>query len=267
MATQLMTFGVPLVPFFVFSWIDVGAGRFALENYLNLQQVGIFSLASQFAGILTLVSASLDQALLPHFLRQAVKEDGSRDLGTLVVRYLALFGLLAVALLALSVPTILVTTTPDFFGAITYVGPLILANLLYVARSPIVWSLNHSGMTGALSAINAVSTGLFVLLLILFLGQFDLGIPGVAYAMIIANLVAIAVGFAYAQQRFPLYVPWRTLIAAGGTLAAGTLVILNLATDALDSTRLAAQLGILVALTLAMYHLLAIGPALRRAVR
>ena len=264
-ALQLLAFGIPLVPFFLCSWIDVGAGRFALENYLDLRQVGIFSLASQFAGILTLISGSLDQALLPHFLRRAIEKDASTELGTLVVRYLAFFGLLAVGILVLSVPTILLTTTPNYFDAIAFVGPLILANLLYVARSPIVWSLNHSGRTGTLSAINVISTGLFALLLVLLLGHFAMGISGVAYAMIIANLFAIGAGFLYAQQRFQLHPPWRTLLAAAGTLVAGTAVVLNLATGALDPVRLAVQLGILFAVAVALYRILALGSSqLRR---
>lgn len=256
---QLLAFGVPLVPFFLASWIDAGAGRFALESYLDLQQVGLFALASQFAGILTLISSSLDQALLPHFLRRATDVDGPRALGALIARYLALFGVLALGIVIVAGPTIALATTPAYFDAIRYVAPLILANLLYVARSPIMWSLSHSHRTGLLSAINLVSTAVLVFLLVVLLGRFQLGIAGVAYAMIAANLVALVAGGVLAQRSFPLQLPWGTLIGVGGILVTGTLLILGIATLRLESVGFTAQVALLLAVTAVLWRVLAIG--------
>lgn len=260
---QLLAFGVPLVPFFISSWVDAGAGRFALENYLDLQQVGIFALASQFAGILTLLSSSLDQAILPAFLHRANDADAPGALGMLVAKYLALFGVLALGIAIIARPAIMLFTTPAYFEATKYLGSLILANLLYVARTPIMWSLSHSNRTGLLSTLNIASTTVLVVLLALFLGYFHLGVIGVAYAMIIANLVALVGGSIVAQRTFPLHLPWGRLLSAGGILAAGTLIILGVGAPQLDPLRLAAQIVLLLFVVVVLRRILAVGSPIR----
>lgn len=256
LAVSLFSFGIPLVPFFVFSWLDIGAARFALENYADLKQLGLFSLASQFAGILTLVATSLDQALLPHFLKGATGSSASRELGQLVVRYLVLFGWLALGLFLASGPGLVLITTPDYYGALAYIGPLLAANLLYVARSPIVWSLTHSGNSATLSLINAGSTAVLVGMLILLVGHLHLGISGAVYSMAIANLCAIAAGQFWAQQRLRLQLPMGMLAVSSLALLAGALAIKLLMSSPLDTVRLCLQFGIFLVVSFAIYRLL-----------
>jgi O-antigen/teichoic acid export membrane protein len=220
LTVPLLKFGIPLLPSFACVWIDAAAGRFGLEAYSDLSAVGLFLLASQFAGIMGLMASSVQNALLPQFLREATGRDASTNLGTMVTRFLGLFTLLAIALMLFAPSMIVVISAPTYHGAALYVGPLSLAAFAYAARMPISWSLTHSNRPGTLSVVNGTASASLVVLLIIVLGKWQLGIPGVAYATIAVNLLALTVGGFIALRSFHLKLPFWRLAAMAGLLLA-----------------------------------------------
>jgi O-antigen/teichoic acid export membrane protein len=225
-ARHLLAYGVPLVPFFIFMWVSEAAGRFLLERFTDLRQLGIFALAAQFSGLIALAAGAIDNVMLPHFMEQAGTKDAGQRLGALIHRYVTAMGIIGLAILVGASPAIRLLATEPYFPAERHVAPLVLAIWLSVMRTPITWSLNYSKQSATLSALNGAAMTVLIALLLLFLGPLQLGIDGVAYAMIGANLFAIIAGYALAQRHFALSAaPLRvtltglTLLAAGGILA------------------------------------------------
>lgn len=208
----LLGFGIPLLPSFVCIWIDSGAGRFALEAYSALSELGIFLLASQFAGIVGLLATSVEKALLPYFLRAASRENAPHELGTSILRFIGSLTLLATSLILFAPTVIVLISTPAYFESIQYVAPLTLAALLYAVRLPIAWSLTHSQHPGHISMINGVASITLVALLMVMLGNWGLGIMGVAYATIVVNCVVLIVGTTTAQFSFRIVLPMARLV-------------------------------------------------------
>ena len=215
LSSPVLKFGIALLPTFACAWIDAAAGRFGLQAYSGLSTVGFFLLASQFAGILGLMATSVENALLPHFLKEASGRDAGANLGILVTRFLGLFVLLAIGLMLFAPSMIVVISAPPYHSAAHYVAPLSLAAFVYVARMPISWSLTHSNRPGTLSVINIAASISLVVLLVILLGDWQLGIPGVAYATIAVNLLALAAGGFIAQRSLRLELPLLRLAAMG----------------------------------------------------
>ena len=225
-ARRLFAYGLPLVPFFIFVWVYESAGRFMLEHFADLGRVGIFALSAQFAGLLAMAGVALDNTLFPHFLEHAGKAGGGRQLGTLIHKYLTWLGLLGLCIMVGASPAIRLLVSESYFEAEQYVAPLVLAFWLSMARTPIAWSLNYSKQSTALSVLNGAAVAILVSLLFLTLGRLQLGIPGVAYAMIGANILVIAAGYLVAQRHFRLEFPLGALtmttvvlLTGGGILA------------------------------------------------
>ena len=258
MAGKLLRYGIPLIPFFIFLWLNEASGRFLLERYGDLALLGVFALASQFGSLMSLFSASVDSAFIPHFMERASSPGGHRELGLLVARYLTLFGLMGVAITIVSPLLIRSFATPAFHDAIAYVAPLVLASWLQVANQSTTWSLTFSRMTGTLSAIRGLKFCVLVSLTLLFLGPLDMGISGVILAYCIANLLSFSLSFVAGQRGYRLEVPWRNLLANCSFLLLGGLVVHELASEALAPARLAVQVLVLVVLTVVTMRLVGV---------
>jgi O-antigen/teichoic acid export membrane protein len=230
---RLLAFGVPMIPFFVFMWINNSAGRFMLEQSTTLEHVGIFALAAQFSGLLLLFGNALDNALIPNFFRTGARKDGQEVLGMLITRYIALFGILGLVINVCAPPFILLVSKPAYHDAVNYVGLLTLSYWLFVCAKPVVWSLSYSKRTGLLSMTRAASVVLLIAALAITLWVMDLGITGVILAMIIANIFTIVFGYSVSQRLFHLVFPYRKLVVSALAILAGGLIIETIPADSL----------------------------------
>lgn len=244
---RMLAFGVPLVPFFVFTWINGSAGRFFLERFGDLGQVGIFALAAQFAGVMQLAAVAFDNAMMPHFLARAGQPGGARELGLVINRYLGFLGLMGLAIVAGATPVIAIMAATPFHEAARWVAPLTLAAWLAVANQPFVWSLNHAKRTGLLSGIVAGSCAALVLLLGLLVGGLGAGIAGVVGAMLAANLLTLAGGWLLARRHLAIEPRAARLAGIVATLLAAGAALAWLAAPEPEPARLAAQAAILAA--------------------
>lgn len=204
MSKNLLVFGIPLIPFFVFTWVNTASSRFMLERYTSLREVGLFALALQFVSLVTFLGEAFDKALMPYFYETAQKPNGPEILGRFATKYLALFGLIALFTLVAARPMVLIMADPKFYKAIDYIPLLLFANLLSLLYKLFQWSLMHSKRTGMLSALTAAYAVLMVALLYLFLKQWQMGMKGVIYAMIIVAIVRIVAGFVISMKYFKI---------------------------------------------------------------
>ncbi|MBM4196598.1 MAG: hypothetical protein FJ197_05775 [Gammaproteobacteria bacterium] len=260
LARRMLAFGVPLVPFFVFSWVYTSAGRFFLERYDSLDAVGILALASQFAGVMQLAAVAFDNAMMPHFLSRASQPGGAGELGVVVNRYLGALGVMGLAVIALAAPLITLVAARPYHEAATYVAPLTLAAWLAVANQPFVWSLNHAKRTGLLSTITAISTVVLLALLWFLLGPMSAGIPGIAAAMTGAGLLTLLLGAVLARRHLAIQLRGARLAGIVVTLLSTGLLLATRATPELAAGPIASQLAIVAVAAAAIAWLAELRP-------
>jgi hypothetical protein len=102
-----------------------------------------------------------------------------------------------------------------------------------------------------LSLVNGVAAGLLIGLLYLFLGPLQLGIPGVAYAMIASSAITILLGYTVAYQSFELRIPLQRLALIGATQLTGGSLIAWLRPDHPDLGVIALQTVVFIGVALA----------------
>lgn len=222
---RLLVFGLPLVPFFMLVWANTAVPRLFVQATLNLESVGIFFLATQFAGILGLVNTALDNALAPHFFRVAGKDGGATELGDLVTKYVGLFALLGLLVIAGTPYIIRIVADEQYHEAIRYVGLLTTASYIHVLSSPVFWSLNYSEQTGTLSILRTMSTAILSIGLLLIFLTGTASIMSVIGVTIISNCAMVGFGAKAAQRHFRLNLDYRKVFSAIAVFATSTVLI------------------------------------------
>jgi len=228
---KLFLFGIPLVPYFIFGWLIAASGRFMLERYAGLEEVGLFALAAQFSLLILLLSSALGHSFVPHFYETAGKPDGPEILGDLYVKIVAFFGLVVLFVLAAARPTMLIMANPKFYGAIDYVPLLLLANWLFAIYGIFGWSLMFAKRTDVSATITGVMAILTIGLLFIFLKQWRMGINGVLYSMILVGIVRIIVGYLVSERHYKIKHNFKGLAQTISLLLIGSSLIVLVRID------------------------------------
>jgi O-antigen/teichoic acid export membrane protein len=127
-----LSFGIPLVPHELASWISSTIDRFFLSHYTTLSTVGLYSLGYQFAAILGFITVAINFAWVPYFFSTA-KELGeqARPTFALLTSYYMMFILfIALCIIFFAENVIYIMTTPVYYES-TEVVPIIVLSFIF----------------------------------------------------------------------------------------------------------------------------------------
>ena len=232
LSKKMMHFGFNLMPYFIITWIGTASPRFFLEYYLSLDAVGLFALASQFSGVMLLISTAVDNTLLPHFYETATKSNSDEYLGAFSTKYIAVFSAILLVILLLSGPALRYLTTPKYYEAIKYIPLLLLAGwFTAISRIP-HWALMYSKKTSSISLISVSSTMFMLFLLIVFLDHLHVGLYGVSLAIVLSRLSLLIISLIFSRKYFPISFEYNK-IAKIIAILLGSILILTFAQDSI----------------------------------
>ncbi len=259
MCRNLLALGVPMLPFFFASWLYEASGRFMLESFVGLAEVGIFALALQFGWLLPLFGDAFDSAIMPFFYDTARKEDAASRLGEFIVKYIAFFGIMSLGLTIIAEPAVLFMADEKYHKANDYIPWLIIAGWFQIMYRPIRWSLMQSKRSGLLSILRTVSTTCLLILTYLFLDLLELGISGVICAVLIVGISELFFGYVVAQKQYLLDIDLKRLafVLPMVLAAIGIVNYVRLEMNIIASVLL--QLSILIATTFFVAKIAGIG--------
>ncbi len=226
--TELLKFGIPLIPFFIFLWLHTFAGHYAIQHYMDLKSVGIFFLASQFAGVVILVNTSLSYALAPYFYRVASKDNTEKKLEKLFLTYMSLLGFVGLTMIIVSPPVIEFIASSDYLEAPKFVPPLILASVILSFFSPITWALTWNKKTVTLSKLRVYATLIFLIILIALALQSKISTENVIYSIIFSNIFLFIVGLLIVKKNYLKFLNIYKVIGIVVTLTISGLIINNI---------------------------------------
>lgn len=186
---ELLRFSLPLVPAGLALFLSVYAGRLILNGLTSLEDVGIYTLAAQIAGIASLGIVGVQGALAPLIMKHYRHPNTPGQLARL---FEVFFGFAIVSSLALGL------FAPDF---IRYLG-----NPAYASAGPLVLLL---------------APGLLFAQMYIFAPGFAIAKRTVRqmWVSIVSALVAVAANFAFIRL-------WGIMGAAVATLLSGCLFLL-----------------------------------------
>lgn len=221
-----LAFTLPLVPHLIANWALSISDRLILEHYVPRGELGRYSLGYLFSMIVSLVAASVTNALGPMANRQLkdpnlapnVPRLGTYTLGAIVVFALAV---------ALTAPEVLRLLAPAVYqGAGRYVPWVVLGAVFQGIY--FIWSTGSwfSMRTGTMPLVTLTSAGFNLAINFLFVPRYG------AIAAAVSTAAAYAIGAllhgALAQHLYPIpweYRRWGLLLGVGGSCyAAGILL-------------------------------------------
>lgn len=181
-----LIFSLPLLPHVASGWIIKSSDRVILEKFVDLSEIGLYSLGVQVATVLALFYTGVNNALVPRYtkLRKEGNIYGANKLLKIFGLIIFVFGLLSIPVAMIGLNLII---SPEYKGALSFIPILIIAEIIKgfyfipVARLFYIKSTKSIAKSSIVAAIVNIA---FNIILIPYFGAY-----GSAIATIIAEFI------------------------------------------------------------------------------
>jgi O-antigen/teichoic acid export membrane protein len=242
---EALAFGLPLVPAAAALWTFAVSDRIILGKQASLRELGLYTVATSVASLLTFLFAPLGQAWTPHAYQAYERDpDAARAFYGRVLTYIVVaFGLLCVAVTAFADQLLRVLTPAEFRGASVAVAPLALGAVAYATIYVTSLAFGLRRKTAYVPALLWIAATANVALNLLLVPAY--GIRASAWATAASSVLLTVLYFAVSQRLWPIAYETRRVLTAGVaivgfTMAAHFLPDLPLASALLLETSLCA---------------------------
>ena len=228
---SLVRIGLPYIPTGLALLVIAFSGRFVLELFHTLTEVGLFSIATSFAAGIGLVTGAFQMAVGPYALSIQQQPDARATYANLLTLLLIGGMGLAVAVSVFAREILLVLTTPTYLGAAVAVPFLAISTIVvsvsYVASLGCWIGKRTGGLAWATSAGAIVNVAAGFLLVPVF------GIVGASVAVLLGQCFYVGLLFWAAQRVYPIPYRWREIGVVAGLGGGVILLGFHITTDSL----------------------------------
>jgi O-antigen/teichoic acid export membrane protein len=219
---ETLSLGVPLVPHQLMAGGLMAADRFILGYYRDLREVGLYSIAYTFGGVMSLVTMSLTQAWAPMYYELAGKaEDGQRAMARICSALAVMLSAIACFGALIAEDFIAHFLDHRYLPAARVVPWIIGAYLAHSLFTLFTLAVIQAKRTHWLMLVSFIAFAANTILNFALIPRW--GMYGAAYATIAAYLIEAVVMYVVAQRLYPLtYDRSRILTACGVFLVALT---------------------------------------------
>jgi len=227
---ESLSFGLPLTPFALLSWVINLSYPYFIGFFLGLSFVGSYSAAYSIGGTIYLLASPIQLALLPTVSRLYDGHDmeGVRFHLSQSLRHFLILAIPAFIGLSVLSPVLVQTlTTPDFVAGSTVLPYIALSgvlggistiegNILYLEKKP------HLDM-----GIHIVAAAIVIALDVLLIPT--VGIVGAALANLASYAGMVAITHYYCTRYLRFSVDWRSVAKSGAAALAmsGVIILLD----------------------------------------
>jgi O-antigen/teichoic acid export membrane protein len=243
---EMLQFSLPLVPASVAMFLMVYAGRLSLNDLGTLGDVGIYSFATQIAGVATLAILGVQAALTPLVMAHHHEPDTPAAIG----RFFEAFSVVGVCLclaIGLFTPELLSWLgNPAYAGAselVIILAPALIILELYIFSPGFLVAKKTSWQMW----VTIASAGVAVVSSYVLVGLW--GAYGAAFAALLSAIFFFGSWFYLGHRLYPVPVRWRAVgaVCIAGIAAGATGMSLEMNSIALS---LLLKAGILTAVML-----------------
>jgi len=201
---ESLSFGLPLVPHALAGWILTFADRAMINHYIDLTQVGIYSLGYKFGMVMSLLVTSANLAWAPFFMNTMNErgEEGPRAISRLATLYIAAMLFIAMAISFFAKEIIQVMATKEFLESYKVI-PIIVASYVFQGLYFIVVNqVFYIKKTKVLPFITFGAAIVNIFLNIWWITSY--GIYGAAWATMASFAVIFVFTWVLARKVFPI---------------------------------------------------------------
>lgn len=238
---KMLLFSAPLVFSGIAAWLSFYISRFAINYFLTVYEVGLYSIGLRVAYVITLVTIGFQVALTPLVYSNHEKADTPRQLER-IFRIFMLFALLSFLFLSMFALDILkLATTPAFYdGAVlvVYLVPAVLLSQMFIF-APGILIAQKTKLILLINIIGACLNTMFNFVLIPLLG-----IQGAGIATLLGYLCMFILYMKFSQRFYPVPYEWGRILAALGIAVMFIVAVPYLASS--EPMRWALNIGSLI---------------------
>lgn len=185
---ESLIFSLPLLPHVASGWIISSSDRVILEKYIDLTDVGIYTLATQVSMVLALFYTSVNSALVPRYtmLRKEGNELQANKLLKIFSFMVLIFGIVSIPV---AIYSIKLFTSSDYYGAIVLIPILLIGQIVKGYYFIPVAKLFYTKNTKAIAVSSTMAAIINVLINIIAIPF--IGIYGAVVSTIIAELLRL----------------------------------------------------------------------------
>lgn len=235
-----LSYSIPLIPHNLSTYIATFASRIFINNSSNLAVVGLYSVATQFSGVIDIIQSSVNQAFMPWFFESMKLESTNKrnDILRFSKVLLTIYSILYMVIGLFSQDILLIITTQSYAEAWLVTPILVIAysfksiyyfyiNILFYFKeasrkifiSTIIGSISdiiiayylipNLGMFGA--AISFLIAKVIVVIIVVFMSnrQFSVGYKvSEMLEIIIPSWIFMGIGLYFSYTKFRLELNW-----------------------------------------------------------
>lgn len=208
--SELLKFGIPLLPHSLSFWIKSGADKILITTYCGLTANGLYSMALSFGAIYTMLNNAFMMAFVPYLQKRInsmtpENEDSEKKkyvkiLYTIGLLFFLLFGVIVAGCWVL----MKLVLSSSYDGAFQFIPWIILSLAIYAFYSLVIQFPYTVKKTAGIGIITL--SGSIVQIFITFYLIKVIGIDGVKYSLVIGALIIMSGIWWYSNKVYPL--PW-----------------------------------------------------------
>lgn len=196
--TELLKYGVPLIPNTIMWWIVNGINRPIMEANLGLDAVGIYAVANKFPAVLTMLFTVFSNAWTISMLEEFEKPDFNSFFNKTVKVLFYGMSLFTVIFILCSKLIVSIFAAPEFFEAWKYM-PILTVGILLSCMSGLIGGIFSAEKKSKYFFYSSIWGAATSLVLTLF-GVKILGLNGVCLAVVASFLCMFVVRLYYAWE-------------------------------------------------------------------
>lgn len=214
--SEMLRFGIPNVPTYLFVMIVELAGRKTLEIYRGVEEVGLYSAGYKLGMFMGVVNAAFRFAWQPFFLKHA-KDEQAPTLFSKTMTYYVLTASALMVWLTLFVPSLIKTELPfvgnliaPAFWAGLSVFPIVLAAHIFDGiYANLMVGIYLKKATSKLPLVTGVAALFTVVANILFIPHY--GMMAAAWICLAAFIIQAAMLYWTVNRIYPVQYEWRRI--------------------------------------------------------
>ena len=201
--TKLLSFSLPLLPGAMSIFVYMFTDRICIKEMLGLDELGVYSVGSKIATILTFAGIGVSTAISP-LIYKHYKEGETPDKIALLFRIFCGLSFILVAFLSFFADVVIQTMTNELYAAAVPIIPFLLYAVFLNSLTLFSPGLSIAKKTSRRSIIAMVAGILNLILNILLIPYF--GIVAAAIATFVSFGLNFILLFKFAQKEYPINV-------------------------------------------------------------
>lgn len=204
--SNLLRFGLPLIPAGIFSWVMHFSDKYLLQKFNSAYEVGLYSLGSRFSNILSLlVIIPFMMSWTAYSFQIAASDHAKQTFKTVATYLLFLLCSLGLCIIVFTPVAIKLMANSQFWDAHKVVLPLVCASVVYGMLCVFNLGIHIVKKTHYFLYVMCFGAVLNIVLNIIFIPKF--GMIGAGFVSFASNLVITFATYQVSQRLY--YIPYE----------------------------------------------------------